>query len=392
LSLASRGKLLEVREYQIDAIHKAITNGRLLLLSPTGSGKSLILYSLIRWNHNRGRKQLVIVPTTSLVEQLYTDFEDYSSVNNWNVEKYCNKIYADYDKVNTFDVTISTWQSLQKLPKSFFEPYDCIFGDEAHSFKAKALTEIITKCVNSPYKVGATGTLDGTQTHKLVLEGLFGPVYKVTTTKTLIDNKQLADLKIFCIVLEYDEEVRKLAKKFSYQEEMDFLVTHYKRNKFIRNLTLNCKGNTLVLFQYVEKHGKILYEMVKEEASDNRKVFFIHGGTDTQDRESIRSIVEKETDAVIIASFGTFSAGVNIRNLHNVIFASPTKSRIRNLQSIGRGLRVSETKSACNLYDIGDDLSWKKNKNYTLQHLVERVKIYSEESFDYKLVKVPLHE
>ena len=221
---------------------------------------------------------------------------------------------------------------------------------------------------------------------------MFGPVYKVTTTKTLIDNKQLADLKIFCIVLEYDEEVRKLAKKFSYQEEMDFLVTHYKRNKFIRNLTLNCKGNTLVLFQYVEKHGKILYEMVKEEASDNRKVFFIHGGTDTQDRESIRSIVEKETDAVIIASFGTFSAGVNIRNLHNVIFASPTKSRIRNLQSIGRGLRVSETKSACNLYDIGDDLSWKKNKNYTLQHLVERVKIYSEESFDYKLVKVPLHE
>ncbi len=173
---------------------------------------------------------------------------------------------------------------------------------------------------------------------------------------------------------------------------MELLVTHPKRNRFIRNLALNCKGNTLVLFQYVEKHGKILYEMIQEAAHENRKIFFIHGGTDTEDRESIRAIVENETDAIIVASFGTFSAGVNIRNLHNVIFASPTKSRIRNLQSIGRGLRVSDTKSTCNLYDIGDDLSWKKSKNYTLNHLIERVKIYSEESFDFKLVKVPLHE
>jgi superfamily II DNA or RNA helicase len=392
LQLASRGKLLEVREYQIDAIHRAISNGRILLLSPTGSGKSLILYSLIRWNHVKNRKQLVIVPTTSLVEQLYSDFEDYSSINNWNVEQYCNKIYADYEKTNTFDITISTWQSLQRLPKKFFEVYDCIYGDESHIFRSKALTGILTKCVNSPYKIGATGTLDGTQTHKLVLEGLFGPVYKVTTTKTLMDSKQLADLKIFCIVLEYDESVRKIAKKLSYQQEMELLVTHPKRNRFIKNLALNCKGNTLVLFQYVEKHGKILYEMIQEAAHENRKIFFIHGGTETEDRESIRAIVENETDAIIVASFGTFSAGVNIRNLHNVIFASPTKSRIRNLQSIGRGLRVSDTKSTCNLYDIGDDLSWKKSKNYTLNHLIERVKIYSEESFDFKLVKVPLHE
>ena len=379
----------EAREYQIDAIYNAIKDGRRLLLSPTGSGKSLIIYCLLRWNQKFGRRQLILVPTTSLVEQMYADFQSYSAKNGWKSSENCHRIYGGHEKSNQFPIVISTWQSIYKLPKQFFAGFDCIYGDEAHLFKAKSLTSILNKCTNTPYRVGTTGTLDGTKTHKLVLEGLFGPVLKVTTTKELMDSKALADLKIFNIILEYPEEIRKTVKGKSYQEEMDFLVQFEPRNKFIRNLAIRQDKNTLVLFQYVEKHGKILYDMIKDKAPE-RKVFFVYGGTDTEQREQIRKLTETEQDAIIVASYGTFSTGINIKNLHNIIFASPSKSRIRNLQSIGRGLRTSGTKDTCNLYDIGDDLSWKSKKNYTLLHMIERIKIYNDEHFNYKLVKVSL--
>lgn len=384
LSLPGDGS---VREYQLDAIYRAISDGRRLLLSPTGSGKSLIIYCLLRWNEKFGRKQLILVPTTSLVEQMYSDFQSYSQRNGWKASENCSRIYAGHSKENLQPIVISTWQSVYTLPKKFFDEYQVIYGDEAHLFKAKSLTSIMEKLTTTPYRVGTTGTLDGTKTHKLVLEGLFGPVYKVTTTKELIDNNQLANLKIYGIILEHSDEVRKAAKGLKYQEEMDFIVGYEPRNKFIRNLALKQEGNTLVLFQFVEKHGKILYDMIHNKES-TRKVFFVHGGTDTEQREQIRKITEGENDAIIVASYGTFSTGINIKNLHNIIFASPSKSRIRNLQSIGRGLRRGDQKVECKLYDIGDDMAWKERKNFTLLHMIERIKIYNDEQFDYKLVKV----
>jgi len=389
LKLSSNQKKIEVRDYQLEAIYNGINDGRRLLLSPTGSGKSLIIYVLLRWHEQFGRRQLIIVPTTSLVEQLYSDFQDYSYFNGWKASYNCYRIYGTVDKQNDMPITISTWQSIYKLPRQYFKDYKAVYGDECHLFKAKSLTTIMHKCISTPYRVGTTGTLDGTKTHKLVLEGLFGKVFKTTTTKKLIESKQLADLKIFTILLRYTDDIRRDNRKNTYQEEMDFIVQHYPRNKFIRNLALDQKGNSLVLFQYVEKHGKSLYDMILQKASD-RKVFFIYGGTETQQREKARKVTEGETNAIIIASFGTFSTGINIRNLHNIIFASPSKSRIRNLQSIGRGLRVGDNKTKCNLYDIGDDLSWKSRKNYTLLHMIERIKIYADEDFDYNTVEVKL--
>lgn len=391
LNLMGHGKPIEIRDYQVDAIQHAIFKNRTLLLSPTGSGKSLIIYSLMRHHLERGRRQLILVPTTSLVEQLYADFQDYSSANGWKASEHVHRIYGGAEKSNDWPVVISTWQSLYKLPAKFFAGFDVVYGDEAHLFKAKSLTGILNKMPDCKYRIGTTGTLDGTQTHKLVLEGIFGAVHKVTTTKSLIKNNQLADLEITVLTLDYKEEQRKLSRAFTYQDEMDFLTQYEPRNKFIRNLTLAQKGNTLVLFQYVEKHGKHLYAMIQEKAAEGRKVFFVAGSTDTDTREQIRHITEKETDAIIVASYGTFSTGINIRNLHNVVFASPSKSRVRNLQSIGRGLRTSETKASCKLYDIGDDLSWKTKKNFTLLHLAERIKIYNDEHFDYKMVKVQLN-
>lgn len=388
LNLHARGEPLETRDYQLDAIKQGVHEHRALLLSPTGSGKSMILYTLMRYHLQQDRRILIIVPTTSLVEQLYSDFQDYSSANGFKVSEHVHRVYAGRDRDADYPVIISTWQSLYKLPKQYFAKFDVVFGDEAHGFKANSLTGILNKMPQCAYRIGTTGTLDGLKTHRLVLEGIFGAVYKVTTTKQLIKNQTLTDLKIQCITLSYPEETRKSLRGLSYQEEMDWVVTHPGRNRFIRNLALAQEGNTLVLFQFVEKHGIPLHDMIKSRAAEGRKIFLVHGGTETADREAIRAITEKEDNAIIVASYGTFSTGINIRRLHNIIFASPSKSRIRNLQSIGRGLRTSEDKRQCNLYDIGDDLSYKTHRNFTLLHLAERIRIYNEEHFDYKLIKV----
>jgi superfamily II DNA or RNA helicase len=180
-----------------------------------------------------------------------------------------------------------------------------------------------------------------------------------------------------------------LARKWDYQTEIDYIVSSNVRNKFIRNLTLSLEGNTLVLFQFVEKHGQDLYAEIRDNAK-NKPVFFIHGNTDTEFREQVRAITEKETNATIVASFGTFSTGVNIKNLHNVIFASPSKSKIRNLQSIGRVLRLGDNKDSATLFDIADDLRIGKSVNFTLNHFIERVKIYDDEKFPYKFYNIEL--
>ena len=388
LNLHGRGKPIEIRDYQIDAVHTALSKKRTLLLSPTASGKSLIIYSIMRWHLNNKKKCILIVPTTSLVEQMYADFEDYSTANDFDVKSHCQKLYSGFPKEFTKDVLITTWQSVYQQPKGWFRQFNVIFGDEAHQFKAKSLTTIMEKLDTVSDRIGTTGTLDNKKIHQLVLEGVFGPVHRVTTTKTLIESGRLSNLNITCIVLKYNDEIRKERNKNIYQDEMDWIVTNEKRNKFIRNLAVNSKGNTLVLFQYVEKHGKVLYDMIKEKVHSERKVFFVYGGTETSDREAIRHITEGEDDAIIIASYGTFSTGINIPSIENVVFASPTKSKIRNLQSIGRGLRKKDGKSACNLYDLADDLHWKSWKNHTLNHAAERYKTYAEEEFDVKLVEV----
>ena len=376
----SNGKSIQLRDYQTDAVVHAIRNNRSLLLSPTASGKSLIIYLLSRWYESN--RILILVPTTSLVEQMYTDFLDYGYL-----ESKMQKIYQGYTKDISSEVTISTWQSLYKMPRKFFEQFGCILGDEVHLFKAKSLTNIMNKMHQTQYRHGFTGTLDGTQTHRLVLEGLFGSVNRVTSTKELMEKKTLAKLKIKCIVLQYPDSDKKFMKDQSYQDEVDLLVRDERRNKFIVNLTNYLKGNTLVLFQFVEKHGAVLYDMMKDL---DRKVFYVHGGTDTETRENIREITEKEKNAIIVASYGTFSTGINIRNLHNVVFSSPSKSRIRVLQSIGRGLRTTNDKTGATLLDIADDLTWKSKQNFTLRHFMERINIYNEEEFDYEIKNLPI--
>ena len=369
------------RDYQIDGVYDALKHNRKLLISPTASGKSLMIYGIVRYFVEKKQNTLIVVPTTSLVEQMYKDFADYG----WDVGSYCHKIYAGRERETDSQVIITTWQSIYKLPRKYFDRFSTVIGDEAHQFKSKSLISIMTKLGNAKYRYGFTGTLDGSETHKWVLEGLFGPSYKIIKTDELMKKGHLATLDINVLLLKHPPN------KFEcFEDEVQYIIGHQTRNRFIRNLALDLKGNTLILFARVEAHGEPLYEMINSNVVEERNVFFIHGGVDTEDREKVREITEQEDNAIIVASYGTFSTGINIKNLHNIIFASPSKSRIRNLQSIGRVLRKSNQKSKATLYDIADDISSKSRKNYTLNHLIERIKIYNEENFNYDIVNIPL--
>ncbi len=356
----------EPRDYQLDAFNTTIKYGRQLLLSPTASGKSLIIYLLARYYD---KKTIVIVPTTSLVEQMAKDFIDYG------YDKDICKIYSG-QPVFDADITITTWQSFSKAPKDVMQSFDVVVGDEAHLFKATTLKGILEKMKDTAIRIGTTGTLDGSEVHRLQLEGLFGPVKKVISSKELMDKGTIANIDIDCIILKHEK-----CHTMSYQEEMDYLVSNDARNIFIVNLVKSLKGNTLVLFQYVEKHGLILHSMMSH-TDMGGNLHYVYGGTDTEDRESVREIVEQSKEDTILASYGTFSTGVNIKKIDNIVFASPSKSRIRNLQSIGRGLRKTEGKESMRLFDIADDLQY---ENYTLNHLKERINIYNEENFPYNI-------
>ena len=336
--------------------------------------------------HTEG-KVLIVVPTIGLVSQMASDFELYAKGSDWKVQKNCHSIYAGQDKDTTKRVVITTWQSIFKQPRSYFDQFTVAFGDECHMYKAKSLSGIMEKLVHCNHRIGTTGTLDGMQSHKLIIEGLFGPSYHVTTTKKLIDKNILSSLKIDTILLQYGETDRRSVSKYNYSDEMLWLIHNDQRNKFITDLALRLKGNTLILFQYVEKHGKYLNHLVSQ---SGRKTFFVHGGTDVDDREQVRKILEENDSCIVVASYGTFSTGISIKRLHNIIFASPSKSRIRVLQSIGRQLRVSEHKEFAKLYDIGDDLSWKTKKNHTLRHFAERIKIYRSERFEFRPILIKM--
>lgn len=368
---------IQPRDYQIDAFVYAIRNQRALLLSPTASGKSLIIYLIVKY---LGLKTLIVVPTTSLVHQMASDFASYGC------DEPIHKIHEGQDKNTKDRIIVTTWQSIYKQPKSWFNQFSVLIGDEAHLYKAKSLTSILTKLDQCQFKLGFTGTLDGTQTHKLILEGLFGAVEHVTTTSELINKKVLADFSIKAIVLSYDNQTRFDNKKLDYQDEINFIINNNKRNKFIVNLAQSLNGNTLLLFKVIS-HGTGLYSELVKLRED---VYYVDGTVGGLDREELRSVVETKDNAIIVASTGTFSTGINIKNLHNIIFAAPSKSRVKTLQSIGRGLRKSETKTSSVLYDIVDDIKYKSRQNFTLLHFAERVQMYNQEKFVYKIYTVQI--
>lgn len=371
----------EPRDYQNDAVVYALKRRRALLLSPTGSGKSLIIYLLTRHLiDNEKKKVLIVVPTVSLVTQMRGDFIDYNKGKDLGI----HTISAGESKSSTLPAVISTWQSLMRVSKDYLSQYDAVIIDEAHLAKSASITKLLQKMPDVEFRIGLTGTIDDKgPVNKLTLEGLFGDIYQVTKTHKLIEQKTLADFQIKTILLQH-----KCNQKFTtYQEEIDYVVESEQRLAFISNLASNLKGNTLVLFNYVERHGIPIYEKLKNQG---KNVHLIHGGINKDERELIRKSLEKSNDNILVASFGTTSTGVNIKNLDNLIFAHPTKSKIRNLQSIGRILRKNGENIAT-LYDLVDVFSNSKF-SYGYKHYTERKKQYDAEKFNYKEYEVKLKE
>lgn len=389
IELLSIPERIEPRDYQIDAVLTALNERRKGFLSPTSSGKSLIIYIITRFILATKKKVLIIVPTTQLVSQMASDFREY---NNWK-DLSIHEIMAGVDKTIDAKITISTWQSLFRLPRQWFDKFDCVIGDEAHLFQAKSLTTIMENLHNAKDRFAFTGTLNGTAVTKLQIESLFGQFTKVTTTEQLMKDGHISKLNIKAVVLKYTAEECKMARaNRKYNDEINYINSHTKRNKFIINLIEHLKGNTLVLFKRIDTHGEILFKMLKEKANDEHEIFFVAGKTPTEDRETIRKYIDthQKSRCTIVGSSGTMSTGTNIKKIQNIIFVSPTKSRITTLQSVGRGLRLDGDTNECTLYDIADDLRIGSYTNHTMKHFFERVKMYDEENFDYKITVYPM--
>ena len=373
-------KGLQHRNYQIAAVRFCINNDRGIILSPTASGKSLVIYALA--SYYQGEKVLILEPLTNLVEQIASDFIEYGA-NPHKIHKTHHSAVNERLRGNIEPVFhISTFQSLAKKSEEYLSQFGCVIGDEVHLYETASIKKILGKMPQCKYRFGTTGTLRNSKTHKLVLQGMFGVIHKGISTKELMDKKILADLKVHCVLLSYQKKPRRRKNKTEkkYEIELEHILTYDKRNQFIMNLAKNLKGNTLILFKFVSKHGKILYEQMRD--IKGRKVFFIYGATETNSRNEIIKIVEKEKDAIIIASYGVFSHGANIKNLHNIILGFSVMSKITLQQSIGRGLRRTAEKTRIKVFDIADNLP------YAFNQFQERLKIYKTENFNHSITKV----
>jgi superfamily II DNA or RNA helicase len=365
------------------AITHAIQAERCVLVSPTASGKSCIIYALTRYFlENIDKKILIVVPSINLVDQLFSDFKDYSS--HFNVEENVHKIYSGHEKISDKRIFISTWQSIYKLKESFFNQFEVIMCDEAHGLKADALKGIFENSYNAIYRIGLTGTLDKTECHRLTIEGLTGPAFVVTTTDKMIKQGKSSSLEIICTILKYSDSVKKDCKKFTYQDEIDFIVNNSTRNKFIANITNTIPLDKNVLILTARKSHIVLLNEYLQKYS-KRKTIIVTGDTEAEIREEIRKLAEIESGINILATYGVYSTGVNIKNLQYIIKATPSKSMVRVLQSIGRGLRKDGKFNMLKVIDIIDDFSYKNKKNFLYQHFIERVKIYTSQKFTYKI-------
>ena len=386
----------EPRDYQLDAIKHCLDNVRATAISPTASGKSFIIYSLIRWLNCR---TLLIVPRIALTNQMEKDFIDYTQ-DNWDCSQNIGKIYGGQDKNKKSQVIITTWQSVYDMPKSWFDQFECVICDEVHEAKSTAIRGIMEKLTDCPFRFGFTGTLDGIDSNEQTIEGCFGPIKKIISTADLMEQGHVANIKIISYVLDYSKESKKAILvtdekgnvKRDYQVEKDFISSHLKRNVFLVKLALSLTGNTLVLFKEIETHGDVLLAMAQRFASAETNIFYTTGKTKVDEREEIRIEMNKRgKNQIYFASLGTTSTGINIQNIDNIIFAAPSKSRIKVLQSIGRGLRKSESKTEMTLYDISDNLAISKSSiNYTYNHFIERLKMYTTEQFPYTIKKIQL--
>jgi superfamily II DNA or RNA helicase len=396
------GSRITPHDYQYMATYHALKERRCTLLAATSAGKSLVIYLLSRilsLSDEKGvdKKILITVPTISLVEQLYNDFHEYSNkgMDGWKVDSHVQKVSSQYEKLINKVIVISTWQSAIKFYD--MEQFGVWINDEVHNAKANSFKDLSNRLVNAKYRVGLTGTLDDIELHHLEIQGIFGKVKRIIKAKELQNQGKAAQTQIYSIILDHpssskrylDTIKRENKKKTDYEIEMQFLMDNPLRNLYLTNLAKKLSGNTLILTNRVDSHLLPLYESMKDKIG--KPVFAIHGKVDAVEREEIRNILETYDDAVIIATMGTMSTGVSIKKLHNLVFAYSSKAKIKILQSIGRLMRMHDSKDVAKIIDISDDLSLNpEHHNISMNHLNERIKFYYKEGWDVKFSRICL--
>jgi len=374
----------EPRFYQKEAVKRVLESSMKTVISPTASGKSLIGYLLIMSylmsRKDKKKKVLLIVPSISLVSQMMGDFINYAENNEKiNIPKICQPIHgAVKDKEFSKEVLIITWQSLQNKKKEFFEQFGCVVFDEAHVAKSAVAIKILESLDNTDIRMGMTGTLpDDNILQEKTIEGLLGTVIHSISTRQMIDMGFSCDLKVMNVILKYNKH-----SAMDYPTERQFITEQPKRVNVLQNMTSQFKGNTLVLFRTIS-YGKQLAEEFR--MIGNKKVFYIDGSVSGSERESIRSQIEKNDNCIIVASYGTTSTGVSIKNLHNVLFAEGMKSKIKVMQSIGRGLRQHSSKEFVYIIDVVDYIpythKWRQH-SYSFYHFLKRKEYYKIEKFE----------
>lgn len=375
-------------EHQKNLLLGALMSKRMIALSPTASGKSYALYLYIKYLidvYGIKQKILLLVPQISLVYQMENDFKNYETKENKKLD--IHLILGGKEKNSNSQIYISTWQSIYKLEQNYFEQFKVLIVDEVHRATAQSLVKIAEKCINADYRLGVTGTLENSVVHSFVLEGIIGKIFKITNTFELIQKKILSELMIYNIILKYSKKDSHLFN--SYSDEYNWIMDNVKRNLYIvKILTKNFDKNILILFTRI-KHGKFLEEKIREEINGKKEIFYIDGETSVDQREEIRKKMENGKNHILIASTGCYSTGINIKNLHYIALTSGGKSKIKILQSIGRGLRVHKKKTMLKVIDFIDDMKiGKGKKNYMLKHFDKRLKIYKDEKFEFKNKKI----
>ncbi|ADG60089.1 DNA helicase [Acinetobacter phage Acj9] len=381
--------------FQLQAVHEGLVNKRRILNLPTSAGKSLIQAMLTKFvTENSDRSVLILVPTVGLVEQMKDDLIDYRLFNESEIAE----VRAGKNQKNE-RVVISTWQSAIKKPKKWFDQFGMLLCDEMHLAIGQSISNIINKMVFCEYKIGLSGSLRDGKANLMQYVGLFGEIFCPVTTKGLMESGQISNLKINAIVLKYPEAVSTAVAGIDYASEIKAITNFGRRTSWVANLAVRLasrKENAFVMFKHIE-HGKKILDAIKALGYDN--VHYVSGEVSPDERTRLKRLAEENTGVIIIASYGVFSTGISVKNLHHVIFAHGVKSKIIVLQTIGRVLRKHGSKSTAMVWDIIDDMSitvekngvkTRKNVNYLLKHGIDRIERYGQEQFDYVIKDVYL--
>ena len=419
----------ELRDYQRKTIHLTLKNGRGVYELATGSGKSVIQAIILTYLwYKYNIKSVLIVPNVSLVEQFYSDFLDYFKNYDKDITEILHKIYSGLPKHFDKPITITTWQSVYKS-EELFEDIGCIITDEVHrakNYESKLADIIIPSSLNAKYKLGFTGTIPKDRVEQYNLIGSFGEIKTIVKAKDLIEMGYGTPIEIILMNLKYPKKFCTEIRKQNYQKEKKIFETLDDRNDYIVKLARKVSekfGNTLILFDRIE-HGYTLVEKLtggkfipkltnrnanlykdkkiflntitdKEQkiidkynldvkTLEDEKVFFIYGEVDANIREEIRKKTEELDNIIIVANYQTFSTGVNIKNLHNLILASSTKKFETLVQSLGRTIRKHKLKNKVRVFDIIDNCSTGFSDNYLYKHFKERLAVYIEEGHKLK--------